>query len=111
MCNQFAGLKRVLNVRSISGELVEFGEGDRALAFRALDENRRFQGRHSHAHVRRMRRDAMLAGAQDGVCTMKSVHRRAAGARRALVAAITARRARVGLAEVDGTPVTLSSRW
>lgn len=65
---------------------MEIGKGDVARAIGALHVYHRIQRRQRHAHVGRMRGNAVRTGAQDGVVFGQAANRRTAGAGRTLVA-------------------------
>ena len=65
---------------------MEIAEGDAALAARAGGQHARFERSQGNTHVGRVRGDAVFARAEDRVHAVDAVDRRAAAARRALVA-------------------------
>src|SRR6185312_17346946 len=75
-----------VDFRRVARQALEVGKGDAALAAGAGDQHARLERGERHAHVRRVCGDAMLARPQDGVHAVDAVDRRAAAARRALVA-------------------------
>src|SRR5260221_5380909 len=76
---------------------MEIAERHRAWTLSPLNVNGRLQRRHRHAHIRGIRRDAMIARAQNSERTIMTSNSRASAAGLALVA-----RHR-GIAEVDTT--------
>ena len=69
----------------VARQTMEIGECDRALAGGARHVNRGVQGRERDAHVGRMRRDAGLARAENGIDAVDAIDRRAAAAGLAFV--------------------------
>ncbi len=65
---------------------MELGERDGPISIRASDADRRIESGERNAHVRRMCRDAVLAGSEDGMDSVHTVDRRTTGSRRTLVA-------------------------
>ena len=86
--DQLARTNHRLPVRCITREQMKFSDRNHALAVRSPDVNARVEGDERDRHVRWMRRDAAVAHTEDGVDAVVAVHRRAAGARSALVARV-----------------------
>jgi hypothetical protein len=72
--DDFVMSKVSVSLGSFAGEAVKLGEGNRALAFRAGDVNRRLQHGKRHAHIRGMHGDARLAPAEDRVHAIEAVN-------------------------------------
>src|SRR4051794_36504308 len=83
--DQLAVLQHRLLRRVLAIADVELAEGNLALAPGAQCVDYRVQRRHRHAHVGRMRGDAVIAGAEDRVAAIEALERRTAGAGLALV--------------------------
>lgn len=84
--DDLASVEVGVTLRRIAGQPVELRERDHAVAKRATDMNLRVQQRQRHAYVGRVRRDAGVAGAEDGVHAILAVDGGAAAARLALIA-------------------------
>ena len=81
-----SGLQIGVALRRRPGQAMEVGKRHRALAAGPRDMNLGVQRRKRHAHVGRMRRNAVLAGTEDGVHAVEPVARGAAAAGLALIA-------------------------
>ena len=86
MCDEIARLKHRFAIRRVAGQKVKISDRDRACTLQPLHVNRSFQGRHRHAHVGRIGRDAVFAGAEDGQRAIEAVDGRAPCSRFAFVA-------------------------
>ncbi len=84
--DEVAGFEDGFAVGGIAGEEVEVGDGDIALALFAVDVDCGFEGDEGDGHVRGVRGDAVLAGAEDGEGAVGAGDCGAAGAGVAFVA-------------------------
>src|SRR5262249_29308128 len=75
------------DMRRIARRTIESGDRDRALRLVCAEQfDVRVERCERNGHVRWMRRDTRLAGAEDGEVAIESADRRASGTRRAFVA-------------------------
>jgi hypothetical protein len=79
-------LQYVLSVRPVAGNEVELRQGNAALPVGALEPHLGVQGHEGDAQIGRVNSYAVLAGAEDRMHPRNACQRRAARARRALVA-------------------------
>src|SRR4051794_8271472 len=84
--DQFIGLQIRFDVWGVAGQPVKVGEWYLAFAFRTLHPHNRIERGERDAHITWIRRDALIALAQDRVDAIKSFERTAAAARVAFVA-------------------------
>src|SRR5690349_20689753 len=80
MRDEIARLEHGLALRCVARQKMKVAECDRACSFRTLNVNSRFERSQSNAHVRRIRRDAMLARAENRERTIVARDRRTADA-------------------------------
>src|ERR1700728_1919348 len=86
--DQLTRLEDVFAVGRVARDKIKLVEGDGTLAFRSLRVHGGFERHHRHSHVRRMRRDAVLAAAQHRVDAVEAILRRASGSGLAFVAGV-----------------------
>ena len=84
--DEFASLQHRLLIRRVAGLLVQFGEGDLALAIGAGKPDGRIEGDQRLREITGIDGDAMRAASQNGMLAIDAVDRRTAGPRNALVA-------------------------
>src|SRR5439155_14395265 len=85
--DQLSGPQRELLVGMVAGQQVQIADGDLAFASRTADADHGVERVQRHAHVRGVRRDALVADAEDGMHPGPAVHRVATGPGLTLVAA------------------------
>src|SRR5207248_4436898 len=95
VCDQLSVLNRCFDVRSGTGQLVEFLDWNPALTLRAYDVHNSIECDKSNGHVRGMRGDAMLTATQHGMDAIETFQRGAARAWLSLVASRIRRIAKV----------------
>src|ERR1700733_734189 len=84
--DQLALTHRVVMLRFASWQPVKIGKRDAALAVGAVDINLRVQSRQRNAHIRRMNRDAGVAGTENGMNAVNATERRTSAVWLTLVA-------------------------
>src|SRR2546421_2535776 len=84
--NQFVGLEIRIDMRRRSGKAVHFVKLDGSLSFCASNPHSGIERRQRYTHIRRMCRNAVAAGAENGMNAIEAVNCAAAAAGSALVA-------------------------
>src|SRR3982751_1341282 len=86
MRDEVAGFKNCFAMRRASGQEMKIAERYCARALRSLHMNSRFQRCHRHTHVRWIRRNALIAGSENGERAIASGDGRTTSSRLAFIA-------------------------